>query len=257
MKRVIILLIGLFCIFQPALTKEPYWLKEEVLEYKLKWSLLGVDILSPTAGWAFLVCQKAAPNGYELTFHGYSTGVARFFKKINNLSKVYLDHTGLVQEINNCFTDSTLEKWDVDYSEGLIYHYLGEGDDSDTMTIDGHLPNNPLSAIYLLRNSQLQLNTTINLSIVGHDSLGRKTAWKPATIFVTAIDTLKVQGDKIACWRLIITLDPRDNLFPGGNITLWVTADKMLVPVEVETDFYLLGRHTVRGKLVSQLKKDD
>lgn len=226
----------------------------EQLVYQLNWSLLGFGV---KAGEAYLWCEPAPGGGYLLGFHGFSKGLARKLYKLDNRANVLVDSSGLVQQVSHCFSNQAEEKWQADYRNQLIYHSFGNNQ-PDTLEMSGYQPRDALSSIYLLRQTKLHLSDTLNLPIMGYDSAKCLSSWKQAQLIVVDRFWLKLPGDSVDCWQLEIRLDPKDNLFPGRNIKLYITADDYLKPVLMESDFYLLGLlpSSIKGRLVVPTKKD-
>jgi hypothetical protein len=252
MKRLTII-VCLLSVCLMAIAQPAQQFNGEKLEYQLSWSLLPFL----KAGEAFLWCEPDEQGGIVLSFHGYSTGLAKEFYNADNLSRVTLDNQGFVRQIYHRLTDQSEERWLPDYPRQLIYHYLADCL-ADTLPMERN-PSDALSTIYLLRKHQLGLEYRLDLEIIGHDSLGR-SAWKPARVTVDSLwQEVKVLGNKQKCLVINITLDPKDNLFPGGKIKLWVTADSLQIPVKAETDFHLLGfiPSKVKAQLIKRTKKGD
>ncbi len=228
----------------------------EKLVYQLNWSLLGLGGVK--AGQASLWCQETSSGGYLLGFHGLTQGLAKKIYRLDNRATVLVDSGGLVQEISHRFTKGVEEKWRADYRNQLIYHSLGQ-QPPDTLEMVGHQPRDALSLIYFLRRTKLRLGDTLSLSLMGYDSVRRVSSWKLAQLIVVAKVKLALAGDSADYWQLAIKLDSKDNLFPGSNIRLYLTADSRLLPVMVESDLDLWGLvpSTAAGKLISGFKKDD
>ncbi|MBU1131013.1 hypothetical protein KJ840_02675 [Patescibacteria group bacterium] len=253
MKRLAIIIILMLSV-RPAAVAQQKIIVEEY-QYQLFWNVRYVGFPRSQAGEASLVCKKAENNNLILTFHGWGSALG---KKVNNFAQVQIDSNGCVQRIYHKLTDVNEEIWQIDYGCQLIYHFSGDSL-LDTLRIGDHQPNDALSSIFLLKgNYSPEVGKVDTFYIIGHDSDGIKSAWKPVRIEVKKKAEKKVQEEKIKCWKIRITLDPKDNLFPGGEITLWAR-EKDLVPVEVETvtSFLLLPAITVRGHLFSENQKDD
>lgn len=217
----------------------------EALHYRLEWSPIGFGI---KAGQARLWCRQANDNGFLLGFHGYSVLPVKLFYPLDNRAETILDKDSRVKKIT--YWRSVTESWEVNYKANRVIRII-EPWKIDTLAIDDRRPLDALSAIYLLRERKLAEEDSFTLQIIGKDLQG-KTAWKPAQIKVIGLETIKIQGAEISCWRVRINIDPNDNLFPGGEIHLWVTNDGLAIPVKVQAEVILFGfNSTVYGYLTS------
>lgn len=255
MRLIIVLAALAICSPVSAQRLEPF--AGEQLVYQLDWTVNLLPFGGVKAGEACLSCQPAKTGGYFLNFHGFSKGLAKKLYQLDNRATVFVDNNGLVQTISHYFSNQAEEKWQADYCNQLIYHSLGKKV-ADTLEMSGYQLRDALSSIYLLRQARLRLGDTLRLPIVSYDPVKRVSSWKQVRLMVLGKARLKVQGEFVNCWQLEIKLDPGDNLFPGGNIKLSITADSRLTPVLVESDLYFWGfmPSKVTGRLITPIKKD-
>ena len=256
MKR-LTLIVLLLSVCQLAIAQHLERYTGENLNYQLKWSLLGFGLFSSKAGEASLWCQATSDGGWQLTFHGYSTGLAKIFYNVDDRAWVKLDSQARVQEITHLIKGKKKKQWLVDRQQQRVYFFLSDSL-MDSLSITTQEPGDALSSIYLLRGKELFPEYQEKFCIVGRDSSGQ-SVWKPVAVKVIGQEKISVIDQSINCWILQIQIDPEDNLFPGGQIKLWVTADKQLIPVKVKSDLYLAGLvpSQIEGVLVSKQKKDD
>lgn len=228
MKR-LILIILLLSVSQTALAQ---YLEEELV-YELRLSYFG--FIPDSIGGAGLSCKIQEDGGRVLEFYGYGTkgGV-----DIKNSAEVIIDKDDRIQKI--CHHSADLEEtWEVDYSDSLIYHLADNKKEQtrDTLgMIENYPPVDALVALYLLRTIDIYEGYSSEIFILGHRAEDLQTTWKKVYLTVAKKKFEKVKGKKIECWKLIINLDVQDNLFPGDEITLYVTT-KDLIPIKVISNF--------------------
>lgn len=251
MKGLTIFLILMLSVWRLAIAQQLERFEGEVLEYSLTASLFG--IVPDSAGRAFLRCLPTEDGGLLLSFHGFGSA---YGMSADDSAAVLINRKGLVQEIMHSLPKSGQERWQMDYVNLLIYH---SRKDSlfDTLEME-HWPVDALLGLYSMRttkDSPIKVGFEKKFNIIGHDSDRLRSAWKPAEYKVVEEEKKKVQGKKIACWKVVITLDPQDNLFRGRKVTLWFTNDERLIPVEVKTGikFLLFPVISVKGELVTPL----
>jgi len=245
MKRLITAVLLLISC-QTVMAQSQPGIFEEEWRYKLKVSLFG---LTTDSAGAAVLSSWASGQERILTFWGQGSA---YGKKVDNSAAVVIDSLGRIEKIVHCFSDAKVEVWQVDHVSQNVYHLVGDHW-LDTLTLD-YQPLDALSAIYYLRGFPLAVGQPISLTIIGHGAT-TASAWKSAVVEVKAKERKQLLGQTIECWKLVVTLDRRDNLFLGNKVTLWVTADEALIPVAVKTSIkflHLFPLLTVTAELVSQ-----
>jgi len=98
----------------------------------------------------------------------------------------------------------------------------------------------PLSALYLVRNMDLQVGKDIYLP-----STDNKTVY-PIRIIVHKIESVKVEAGKFFCYVVEPVMADGGIFKKDGKVKIWLTADKRRMPVKMETKVYI-------GSIVAEL----
>lgn len=98
----------------------------------------------------------------------------------------------------------------------------------------------PLSALYLVRNMDLQVGKDIYLP-----STDNKTVY-PIRIIVHKIEAVTVEAGKFFCYVVEPVMADGGIFKKDGKVKVWLTADKRRMPVKMETKVYI-------GSIVAEL----